>query len=63
MSKIILIHPFKNEYASNFKSLNLEWIEEFFTVEQEDIKILLNPEEYVLAKGGEIFLQYRIKKS
>lgn len=55
MNKIISIHPFKHEYASNFKSLNLEWIEEFFIVEQEDIKILSNPEEYVLAKGGEIF--------
>ena len=40
MNKIISIHPFKHEYASNFKSLNLEWIEEFFIVEQEDIKIL-----------------------
>ena len=55
MSKIISIHPFKEEYTSNFKSLNLEWIEEFFIAEQEDIKILSNPAEYILANGGVIF--------
>ncbi|KRP16188.1 MAG: hypothetical protein ABS13_04695 [SAR86 cluster bacterium BACL1 MAG-121128-bin56] len=49
MNKIVSIQPFKQEYASSFKSLNLEWIEVFFILEQEDIKILSNPEEYVLA--------------
>lgn len=49
MNKIVSIQPFKQEYASSFKSLNLEWIEVFFILEQEDIKILWNAEEYVLA--------------
>ena len=61
-NKIVSIHPFKQEYASSFKSLNLEWIEVFFIVEQEDIKILSNPEEYVLAKGGQIFFAVHDKK-
>ncbi len=52
---MVTIHPFKNEYSSSFKSLNLEWIEEFFSVEEEDSKILSNPKEYVIDKGGEIF--------
>jgi GNAT superfamily N-acetyltransferase len=52
---MVTIHPFKNEYSSSFKSLNLEWIEEFFSVEEEDNKILSNPKKYVLDKGGEIF--------
>ena len=38
-----------------FKTLNLEWIEEFFVVEEEDLKILSNPKSYVIDKGGEIF--------
>ncbi|MDA0759956.1 MAG: hypothetical protein O2989_06985 [Proteobacteria bacterium] len=63
MNKIVSIHPFKQEYASSFKSLNLEWIEVFFILEQEDIKILSNPEEYVLAKGGQIFFAVHDKKN
>jgi GNAT superfamily N-acetyltransferase len=51
----ITIHTFKNAYADSFKFLNLQWIEEFFIVEEEDLKILSNPKSYVIDKGGEIF--------
>ena len=51
----IRIEKFKYEYADSFKTLNLEWIEEFFKIEEEDLKILSNPKSYVIDAGGEIF--------
>ena len=51
----ISIHTFKDVYADSFKFLNLQWIEEFFIVEEEDLEILSNPKSYVIDKGGEIF--------
>jgi hypothetical protein len=51
------IVPFHIEYKSAFEKLNREWIEEYFVMEQEDLKTLQDPESYVIKKGGEIFLQ------
>lgn len=41
-------------YKEQFKQLNIEWLEKYFTVEPEDERILNNPEGTIL-KGGEIF--------
>ena len=49
------IETFKEDYSTNFRSLNLEWIEEYFEVESEDLKILNDPKGYVIDKGGQIF--------
>ena len=49
------IVPFNGDYKSAFESLNREWIEEYFVMEEEDLKILQNPESYIMEKGGEIF--------
>ena len=46
---------FNFEYKSSFEQLNREWIEEYFVMEQEDLKTLQDPESYVIKKGGEIF--------
>ena len=51
----VTIETFRESYGHIFKTLNLEWIEEFFIVEEEDLKILSNPQSYVIDKGGEIF--------
>jgi DNA-binding MarR family transcriptional regulator/ribosomal protein S18 acetylase RimI-like enzyme len=37
-----------------FKHLNLQWIEEYFTVEKQDLKALENAEEYIIKRGGVI---------
>jgi len=42
-------------YKEHFKSLNLEWIERYFTVEDADRKALDDPEQYILQKGGYVF--------
>ena len=49
------IVPFNGDYKSAFESLNREWIEEYFVMEEEDLKTLQNPESYIMKKGGEIF--------
>ena len=49
------IVPFNTDYKSAFEYLNREWIEEYFIMEEEDLKTLQNPESYVMERGGEIF--------
>ena len=51
----IAIEPYHSKYQSDFEILNKEWIEEYFEMEQEDLNILQNPEDYVIKKGGEVF--------
>ena len=51
----IEIEPYHSKYQSDFEILNKEWIEEYFKMEQEDLNILQNPEDYVIKKGGEVF--------
>jgi len=49
------IVPFNKDYKPAFELLNRAWIEEYFVMEEEDLKTLQNPESYVLEKGGEVF--------
>ena len=49
------IVPFNKDYKPAFEFLNRAWIEEYFVIEEEDLKTLQNPESYVLEKGGEVF--------
>ena len=49
------IIDFKNEYSKLFYDLNIEWLNEFFLVEDYDKKILSNPNKYIINKGGSIF--------
>ncbi len=51
----IEIITYNKKYKEIFKQLNYEWLEEYFTVEPEDEKLLNNPEKYIIKKGGEIF--------
>lgn len=50
------IIPFEPQYAEVFAQLNKAWLEEYFFVEKYDEEILENPEKYILAKGGFVFL-------
>ncbi len=49
------IIPFSNKLASNFKDLNIEWLEEYFYVEPHDADLLNNCKEEIIDKGGYIF--------
>lgn len=51
----IKIIPFNRQYAKDFYSLNIEWLETFFYVEPFDEEVLSKPELYIVNKGGHIF--------
>ena len=51
----VTIVEFDELYASDFASLNYQWIEEYFVVEPHDKEMLDNPAEYIIEKGGQIF--------
>jgi len=55
-SKDVKIVPYTAKYQINFKTLNEEWISNFFEMEEADYKALDHPNEYILAKGGKIFV-------
>ncbi|EJL68812.1 bifunctional helix-turn-helix transcriptional regulator/GNAT family N-acetyltransferase [Chryseobacterium populi] len=44
------------KYHSAFKELNEEWISSYFKMEEADYKALDNPKEYIIDKGGRIFV-------
>ena len=51
----ITIVPYTREYKEYIKTLNYEWLEKYFFVEQGDVKQLSNPQFYIIDKGGHIF--------
>ena|SRR5690554_3499201 len=55
-SNNIKIVDYEPQYHSAFKSLNEEWISTYFEMEESDYKALDNPKEYILDKGGKIFV-------
>jgi len=50
------IVEFEPRFAADFGRLNYEWIEKYFTVERHDREILDHPQEYVIERGGRIFM-------
>ncbi len=51
----IEIIPYSPELKEHLKTLNYEWLEEYFHIEEGDRLSLSNPQEYILDKGGFIF--------
>jgi DNA-binding MarR family transcriptional regulator len=43
-------------YQSAFRQLNEEWITKYFRMEEGDYKALDHPREYILEKGGHIYI-------
>jgi len=43
------------EYASEFKSLNIAWLEKYFWVEPHDEEVLSDPNKFIIEPGGAIF--------
>lgn len=46
---------YRDEFAADFARLNYEWIERYFSVEEEDVKTLSDPVSHIIDPGGEIF--------
>jgi len=45
---------YQEKFRADYKSLNIEWIQKYFSVEEKDVAQLDAPEE-CLADGGQIF--------
>ncbi len=52
----VQIVSFEPKYQAFFRSINEEWINEYFTMEEIDRKSLDNPQEYILDTGGDILV-------
>lgn len=46
--------PYTKQNKSYFKTLNIEWLEKYFTVEPIDANVLDDPDKYIIDPGGEI---------
>ncbi len=51
----INIVEYKPEYIEYFRTLNYEWLNKYFSVEEADENILSNPESEIINKEGMIF--------
>jgi GNAT superfamily N-acetyltransferase len=51
----IQIIEFSDELSEPIKTLNYEWLEKYFRVEEGDIISLSNPKKYIIDKGGHIY--------
>lgn len=49
------IIPFSSDLKEPIKTLNIEWLEKYFRVEEKDELVLSNPQEEIIDKGGMIF--------
>lgn len=49
------IITYTDKYASNFRDMNLAWLEKYFFVEEHDREVLEQAEDYIINKGGFIF--------
>ncbi len=54
--EFVEIIAYSAEYQTTYAALNKAWIEEHFQLEAADIHALDHPKEYILDKGGLIFL-------
>ena len=48
---------FDIKYEKKFFDLNIQWLNEYFFVEEYDKKILSNSNKLIIKKGGKYFLQ------
>lgn len=53
---MLTIVPFETKYTQIFKDLNIEWITEYFRVEEKDRELLENSQAAIIDKGGFIFI-------
>lgn len=53
---MLTIVPFETKYTQIFKDLNIEWITEYFKVEEKDRELLENSQAAIIDKGGFIFI-------
>ena len=53
---MIEIIEYSDEYANDFRDLNLEWLNQYNLAESHDLKVINHPRETILNNGGYIYL-------
>ena len=53
---MIEIIDYSDEYANDFKQLNLEWLNKYGLAESHDLQIINDPKKTILDRGGFIYL-------
>jgi putative acetyltransferase len=53
---MITVVDYAPQHAGIFKSLNLQWLDQFGLTESHDLLVLDNPQEMIIDTGGFIFL-------
>jgi len=53
---MIEIIDYSDEYASDFRKLNLEWLDNYNLTESHDLEVINHPRQMILDRGGYIFL-------
>src|ERR1043166_5601499 len=53
--KLVEVARFRPELATHFESLNREWIEEYFEIEEADLAVFADPFKEIVEPGGQIF--------
>ncbi len=51
---MLKVVSYKPEYKQFFYDINYEWVSSMFEVEEVDEKVMSNPEEEIIKKGGEV---------
>ena len=54
--RAIRVIPYEPCYKNTFKSLNVQWITQHWKIEPHDLDYLDHPQEYIINKGGFIFV-------
>ena len=57
MSKknVVDIIEFSEELSEPIKTLNYEWLEKYFRIEEGDVASLSDPQKHIIDKGGHIY--------
>lgn len=50
------IIPYSDNYAADFKAINITWLEQYHLLEDHDIQMLDDPRGAIITPGGAIFL-------
>lgn len=58
----VRIIAYQDSLKDDFKRLNYEWIEKYFTVEPSDKRMLTHPQKNIIDKGGQIYFAALGKK-
>ncbi|WP_316632744.1 hypothetical protein [uncultured Flavobacterium sp.] len=55
MSNPVETTPFSSNLKEQIKTLNIEWLQKYFRIEEKDEHVLSNPQQEIINKDGVVF--------